>query len=185
MLSRLLRSAVNIKVLHGSQLQKRTCNEPESRVALTSHDRSAAQTRDLRAVGTRQYRRQVPRRKNYGKFDRRRMWPGGSFTSLPEAFLYKAPFLAQWPWRARSQTLIFCKLLCLFDLFQHTIKAEMGTGASPTDTQDKHPDATSSCALWTPNQLLLGWLHSGLPSKKNRFLSFSMLNILSRWIFWR
>lgn len=76
------------------------------------------------------------------------MWSGGSFTPLPEAFVHKPPFLAQWPWQSGSQSLIFRKLLCVFDLFQHTIKAEMGTRASPPDIQDKHPDATSSCALW-------------------------------------
>lgn len=75
------------------------------------------------------------------------MWPGGSFTSLPEAFIHKPPCLAQWPGQSGSQSLIFHKLLCVFDLFQHTLKAEMGIGASPTDIQDKHPDAMSSCAL--------------------------------------
>ena len=50
------------------------------------------------------------------------MWPGGSFTSLPEAFIYKPPFLAQWPRQSRSQGLIFHKLLCVFDLFSTSLK---------------------------------------------------------------
>lgn len=105
---------MNLEVLHGSRLQKRTCNEPESRVALTSHDRSIAQACDLWALRTWQYWRQVPQRQNYRKFDHRQMWPGGSFPSLPETFIHKPSFLAQWPQQSGSQTLIFHKL-CVFE----------------------------------------------------------------------
>lgn len=42
-----------------------------------------------------------------------------------------------------------------FALFQHTLKTEMGIGASCADIQDKYPDATSACAPEELNQWLL------------------------------
>lgn len=194
---------MNLEVLHGSRLQKRTCNEPESRVALTSHDRSIAQACDLWALRTWQYWRQVPQRKNYigslttgkcGQVAALHLSLRHSYlshtslhTSLPsllsghsspearpsfstscyvylsallcmlcvfEVFEWKGghSFFLQicppinlcwgslWLWPSKTKAPISC--------FSTPLKAEMGTGASPTDIQDKHPDATSSCALW-------------------------------------
>lgn len=75
------------------------------------------------------------------------MWPNGSFYICPSGINIEASFPCSVATAVLAQSLIFLKLLNVFDLFQHILRAEMGLEASPTDIQDEHPDITRSCAL--------------------------------------